>query len=74
MVIRLAYIGISFYIESGTTMSSLIPVGETDTNRWDWGKIETALADGHEVLIRPANTEEIEQAYKRLQEIKDDRT
>ena len=71
MKVELAYIGQSFYINSGTMMSPLIPVGETETKRWDWAKVQLALEKGLEVSIRPATTEELTKAYLRLQEIKD---
>jgi len=62
MKIELAYIGRSFYIESGSILPVLIPVGETEKNRWDWGKVQIALDDGLEVSIRPATDEEMGQA------------
>ena len=71
MKVELAYIGRSFYLNSGTMMSPLIPVGETEKKRWDWGKVQIALEEGLEVSIRPATSEELGEAYKRLQEVKD---
>lgn len=68
--IELAYIGQDFYLESSTVMSPLIPVGETGNIRWDWSGVQRALANGHEISIRPANHEELGKAYLRLQEIK----
>lgn len=71
--IELAYIGQDFYLESGTHISALIPVGETEKKRWDWGTIQVALRDGHEVSIRPASHEELGKAYSRLRELKQER-
>ncbi len=69
---ELAYIGDAFYVESGTVMSSLINVGLIDPapGRWDWGKVTAALKNGDAVHIRPATTQEVLDAHKRLESIK----
>lgn len=63
---RLIYIGRDFYLKSGTIMSSIYGEGG---ERWDWGKVQIALDNGHYVHIRPATEDEMEHAYTKLGEL-----
>lgn len=68
-MIKLFYIGDEFYWESGTVMSSLYNVDTKE--RWDWGKVQLFIrSENNEVLIRPANEEEMKWAKNKLANIK----
>ena len=69
---ELAFIGNEFYYESSTLMSSLIVI-DANPGRWDWGRVSVALENGDAVHIRPATTQEISEAHKKLKTIKDSR-
>lgn len=56
------YIGESFYFASGTLMSSLY---DAEGDRQDWGSVQMALENGHNIHIRQAT--EVEKDYYRLQ-------
>lgn len=53
--INLIYIGGHFYMQSGTAMSCIYT---EDGQRFDWGLVQTAVARGATVNIRPATDEE----------------
>ena len=65
--IELFYIGDAFYLKSSTFMSPIYMVGTYE--RYDWGFVNIALRDGHEVNIRPANYNEMEWAKRKLAEV-----
>jgi len=69
-VINLIHIGDRFYAASGTRMSSLYQMGVNGPSRYDWGLVNRALEQGHEVRIRPANEEEMAWAENLLAEIR----
>lgn len=60
---KLIYIGDHFYRESNTMMS---PIYMEDGCRSDWGKVEIALRNGHEVHIRQATEAERSHYESRL--------
>jgi hypothetical protein len=57
------YIGRGFYSKSGTMMSSIY---FNDYTRCDWSVVESMLAEGHTLILRPATDEEMVWAYKEL--------
>jgi hypothetical protein len=61
---RLIYIGDEFYSKTRTMMSSLYTL---DGDRCDWGFVQSALAAGRTVTIRPATAAEL-QSYKDMAE------
>lgn len=61
---NLFYIGYEFYAKSNTAMSFIYEVGTFI--RMDWGFVQIALAEGKEVHIRQANSEEKSWAYEQL--------
>ena len=68
--ILIVSVGRYFYTESGTRMGSLYQKVGDFLYRCDWGTVENALNEGHNVSMRPANPKEMEWALKTLQEIK----
>jgi hypothetical protein len=65
---NLIFIGLEYYIESGTSMSPIYHEGTW--MRSDWGKAEIALGKGETVTIRPATTDELDIANLMLLKIK----
>lgn len=64
----LVYIGRHFYQDSGTVMSTIYTeLGE----RYDYGYMQEALANGEEFVIRQATPEEKELYEKLLERIKE---
>lgn len=53
---ELIFIGNNFPYQSGTFMSNIYGI---DGRRWDWGKIQIALAQGEIITIRPATPAEL---------------
>jgi len=67
--IKLIFIGREFYNKSNTRMASLYT---EDWEHSDWAYVETALAEGHRVSIRPAKQGELQLAQRVLNNILDD--
>lgn len=61
----LFFIGDEFYRKSGTMMSSIYEEGTFA--RFDWGFVGHALREGETVIIRPANSREMEWAIRSLE-------
>ena len=64
---ELYFIGSSFYIESGSRMSSIYTV---EGDRTDWGKVNCSLEKGDSVHIRPATGHELKRAEAHLRQLK----
>ncbi len=62
-MIKLVFIGKDFYWKSKTVMSSIYT---ESGDRYDWGFLQMALDEGHEVHIRQANKVEREHYDKLL--------
>lgn len=58
----IVYIGEEFYSKSRTIMSSLY---RENGQRFDWGFVQIALKNGHDVHIRQATTKEMDH-YKSI--------
>ena len=65
---KLIYIGRKYYLESGTSMSSIYHEGTWE--RSDWGFVQVALDQGENVEIRPATDQEVKKADQMLIETK----
>lgn len=65
--IKLVYIGRDFYLRSGTWMGSMYSA--EDGSRYDWGKVEIALASGREVILCPATPKQLQEAEQKLVQI-----
>lgn len=65
-MIKLIYIGKDFYWKSKTVMSSIYT---ENGDRYDWGFLQMALDEGHEVSIRQANKVELKHYTEMLHDL-----
>lgn len=71
MKIDLIYIGDHFYRQSGTMMSPIYKdEGNGKFSRYDWGFVQVALGDGHEINIRQATDAEFGKFCRELEQRK----
>lgn len=73
---QVVYIGDQFYSQSGSVMSSVYEVrtvdGKKEYKRYDYGFLQSDLANGIRVNMRPATDKELGMFYKALERTKKD--
>lgn len=68
--LEVVFIGMDFYMNSGSIMSSVYTVEDEQYTRYDFGFLQRDLAAGKEIVIRQATEEEMKIFEDKLSRIK----